>query len=236
MNAAHQAACDAGLGGRHEQERQQRADVDRRELQPLERPGLAPVPQRTGEHEDEEPAVQQRAEAAPDVRERLVAPDQQQVLGALAAELRRAGEQERGNEGQREDQVAGDHEPAVEPGRQPARGEGHAEMQEDAAPEPADDQSQRVDERRVRGRQRREEPREAEQDHQHADPALRPLPRWRTGRCRRSSTRPPGRRSPRRSWRPGARSRAPARRPRHRPPARREQPRGRVPGSCARHG
>ena len=28
----------AGLGGRHEQERQQRADVDRRELEPLERP------------------------------------------------------------------------------------------------------------------------------------------------------------------------------------------------------
>ena len=64
-------------------------------------------------------------------------------------------------------------------------------MEEHGAPQAAGHERERVDERRVRGVEREQEPGEAEQDHQHADAALRPPPQ-RRGPCRRSSSRPSG--------------------------------------------
>ena len=168
----------AAPGHRDEQERQQRAHVDRGELEALERPGVKPAPDGPDERHDEQDEVEQRPEAGEQLGEGGVAPDQQQVLRTVvASELPRAAEQQRGDEREREDQVPGDRQATVEPGRQPPRREAQAEVEEHAAPQRAGELRERVDERRVRGVEREQEPREAEQDHQRADPALRPDPR-----------------------------------------------------------
>ena len=97
MNAAHQRRrTGAGLGDGHEQEREQRAHVDGRELQPLECGRVAPAPARAAQHDDEQRAVEQRAEGHPERRQPRVRPDQEQVLRAAGAvELRRAGDEQR---------------------------------------------------------------------------------------------------------------------------------------------
>ena len=70
----------------------------------------------------------------------------------------------------------------------------------------------RVHERDVRQAHRGEEPREAEQHHEHARPALGPAAPGVQPGADEAPTPPPGRRSPRRSSVPGGRSSAPARR------------------------
>ena len=169
----------AHAGARHgdEQEGQQRADVDGRQLQPLERPRPAPQPDRPREHDDEQHDVDEGAEGGEERGDRVVAADQQEVLRAVAAaELLRIREQQRRHEREREHHVARDHERAVEPRAQVASREAEAEVEEDRAPQSARHEREGVDERRVRGVEREQEPREAEQDHQHADAALRPPP------------------------------------------------------------
>jgi hypothetical protein len=64
-----------GASRRHEQEGQQRADVDGRELEPLEGVGAAPAPDRADEHDHEQREVEQRAEDARDPRQRRVGMD-----------------------------------------------------------------------------------------------------------------------------------------------------------------
>jgi hypothetical protein len=169
----------AGAGPRdhHEQEREQRGRVHRRQLEPLVRARAAPVHDRPHEHDQEQHDVERRGERERDVRQVLVAPDEQQIDRALvAAQVVRAGEEHRGQERERDDHVARDHDRAVRPRRQPPRREAHAEVEEHAAPEPAEQDPDRVDQPRVRRPERGEEPREPEQHHQQADPALGPPP------------------------------------------------------------
>ena len=157
----------AGPRHRDEQEGQQRADVDRRQLQPLERARPAPEPDRPREHDDEQHEVEQRAEGGEEGGQPVVAADQEEVGRAVAAaELVGVGEQQRGHEGEREHDIAREHEHAVEAGAQPAGREAQAEVEEQRAPQAARHERERVHERRVRGVEREQEPREAEQDHQ----------------------------------------------------------------------
>ena len=140
--------------------------------------------------------------------------EQQVRRAARAAEVLRPGERQRGRGGQREDHVTRDHERAIDPGREPPRREAHAEVQEDAAPEPAREQRERVDRTARPTRARIEqEPREAEQHHQQRRCGSPAAAATRTARCRRSSSRRRARRSPTRPSRPGGRWRARPRRP-----------------------
>ena len=61
-----------------------------------------------------------------------------------------------------------------QPGASRPDGKAHDELQEDPAPQPADDERERVRQWRIREGERGEKPREAQQHHQRAGPALRP--------------------------------------------------------------
>jgi hypothetical protein len=166
----------AGLRDRHEQERQQGAHVDRRELEPLELAGAAPVADRPDEHEREQAGVEERAERLEDRREIVVRPDQQHVLRAvLAVEPVRVREQGDRDEREREDQVAGDHERAIAAAVHAAGREADAEVQEEAAPQAAEHEPDRVDDRVVRALQVEQEPGEPERHHQRAGAVVGPL-------------------------------------------------------------
>ena len=159
----------SGARARHrdEQEGQQRGDVDRRALEAQERVGLAPALRGPHDHDQEQRAVEHRAEREQDRRQVLVPLDQQDVGRALrAVEVLRGGEQQAGDEGEREDEVAGDHDRAVEPGVDLAARERHPEVQEERAPERAGREADRVDERVVRRLERRQQPGEAERHEQ----------------------------------------------------------------------
>jgi hypothetical protein len=170
--------ADPGPRDRDRQERQQREDVHRRQLQPLELAGPAPAPHRPHEHDGEQDEVHGRAERRQHVRQVRIVADEDQALRALvAAELMRCGEHQRGHEREREEDVARERERAVQRLGQPPGREAQPEVQEDAAPQPAEDGGDRVDERHVGRVQREQEPREAEQHHQRADPVLWPLVR-----------------------------------------------------------
>src|SRR4051794_12636145 len=167
----------AGAGDRDEEERRERAGVDRGQLHPLERVARAPAAHGAREHDGEQREVQQRARAGQGVRGGGVAVDEQDVGRAgVAAELVRAGEEQGGHEGEREDDVPGRGEPAVDARREAAAGEAEAEVQEDAAPQAARDERKGVHGRGIGGVEGEEEPREPEKHHQRAGAVLRPPP------------------------------------------------------------
>jgi hypothetical protein len=106
------------------------------------------------------------------VREIRIAVGEQQVGGTVVApQLVRPGEEQRGHEGQREDHVARRRQNAIAPLDEPPRREPEPDVQEHSAPQRAEDQSDRVDQPRVGGLERVDEPREPEHDHQRAGPA-----------------------------------------------------------------
>ena len=136
----------AGASDRHEQEGQQRAGVDGRELQALEGVGRAPAAHRAGEDDREQGEVEQRARAGERVGDGGVAADEEQVgRAAVAAELVGTGEQQGRHEREREDHVAGDREARGRGPTQPAGREAQAEVEEDAAPDAAGDERKRVE-------------------------------------------------------------------------------------------
>jgi hypothetical protein len=127
--------ADAGPGHGHEQEGQQRARVDRGQLEALERSRLAPPTDRAGEDDHEEDEVEQGSERGGDGGQVRVAADQEQIARAVVAtELVGTGEEQRGHEGQREDQITGNGQHAILRRSQTARREAQAQVQEHAAP------------------------------------------------------------------------------------------------------
>jgi len=165
----------ARLGDGDQQEREQPAGVDRRELDALERRRPPPAAREPDEHDHEQHRVSEGDEREQRGRDAAVVVDEEHVLRAVvAAEVVRRGEEHRGQRPEREEQVARDGERAVRPRAEATRRERQLELQEDAAPETADDEARRVHERDVRQAHRGEEPREAEQHHEHAGPALGP--------------------------------------------------------------
>ena len=99
----------ARLGDGDQQEREQPARVDGRELDALERRRPPPAAREPDEHDHEQHAYAERDEREQRGRDAGVVVDEQQVRRAVvAAEVVRPGEEHRGQRPEREEQVAGD--------------------------------------------------------------------------------------------------------------------------------
>ena len=90
----------AGHRDDDEQEGEQRAGVDGRELQPGERRRALPVARGADHHHDEQADVEQRAHDAPGQRQRLVVADEQDVVRAVGA-VQRLGRRPNSSQGRK---------------------------------------------------------------------------------------------------------------------------------------
>ena len=79
-------------------------------------------------------------------------------------------DQQRWDGRERDQHVAGRHDPPTRARRQPAGGEAQQQLAEDRAPEATGDDAEGEHEWRIRRDERPKEPREADEDHQQAGP------------------------------------------------------------------
>ena len=169
-----QRRVGGGPGG-HDEERGEPARVHGPEGDAVERVGTPPVLPEPCDHDDEEHDIERRLYAGQGIGQIRVALDQPQVPRAVVArQLLRTGEEQRRDGAQGEQPVARERDPAVGSRWEAARREAHEKVQEHAAPQAAGHEPEREGECRVRQGDRRDAPREAEGDHEHADAAAGP--------------------------------------------------------------